>query len=432
MKVILNYQQAGLATANTNILELTTNANTANTNISDLTIENSEQAQKIEILESTNKSLKSTINSLKELTNALINQTSNGSIVVGNTVTLGSNSLSGTYTATEETPNINIIGSVVNNQIILSNAENVNIDSLELNLTEAINGVTIKAEDTINVNSLELNGTLSGSANQIDITSAKDIQINNSVITANGYNGLMIAQYEETNIPSSIIIENMKFDGEISNNTLTFGSLTENAKVIIKDCYFGKSYNPLRFRNQLNATGIQVLIENCHFEDWTKDTNSGRCGLILFEDAITWENKFKTNYTDYPLLQDETAAQRVTRLYPELIRTEYENNRFGSDKFTITFKNCTYGADYKKLIYSSDEYASLFGTGTENQLIGIVLHSNRRTFLLYAPVPDTSGNTYFCKPFPYTETPYIAEYLGNSMDPIPTGGAQYYPTIIFE
>lgn len=421
------------STQSEDIAELLSGVSTQNNNISILASEideligiNAEQAAQITSLEATNISLNTTINALKGLTNALINQQPAGELIVGDTVTLGSTALSGTYKATEEVPNIQILGGTVDNQVVLTNAKTVSIDSLKLNINEAMNGLTINAENSVNVNSLELNGTISGSTNQIDITSAQDIKIDNATVTATGYNGLMLAQYEETNVPSSIIIENMRFEGELTNNSLTFGSLTENAKVIIRDCYFGKCYNPLRFRNQLNASGIQVLVENCHFEELIKDPESGRCGLILFEDIVTWPVIKEAN----PLQEGETEAARVARLYPELINTELESNRFGSDKFTITFKNCTYGSE--KLLINSDEYGNYFGTGNAEQLVCIVLHSNRRTFLKYAPVPDSTETTYFCKPFPYTETPYLAEFLGDTMDPIPTGGAQYYPTIKFE
>lgn len=335
-------------------------------------------------------------------------------------------------------------------------AENVAIS----NLTSTAAGLTINSKNEVVLDTVSIDGTFKTNTNQIAVKSAKSIVINDSNISASGYNGLMIGLDEFTVIPNNILIEKINFTGSYTLATITFGSLENNTTIVIKDCTFDACSCPIRFFNQTNAKGITLLIENCHFENWTGelilfeengnvlcDDNSTKAiwqiakdnaaanGVVLLKKGDELPGEFIENEdgTTSPVVleADETGASPsyVKRVFPYLLEYEDVANRFGKDKMTITFKNCTYGSDKKPLIFTTDKYAEICGSNTDAQLFFILRQSARATFNVWNE--NWPANTDLS--FPYADdVTYIGDYIEEITWTQTNKNSDCWPTIIFK
>lgn len=415
------------------------------------------QNAEIESLESVNNRQNDNIKALSELTNALINQVANGKIIIGDTATLGTGTISGltngTYTATTEVPNINIVGVTTDKQLTLQKADNVSINSMSANITKEITNVlTIKAKKDVAISNFELNGSVkTTNTNQIDIQTAEIIEITDSKLNASGYNGIMIGQGDMSVLPKKIIIENIDFniaDGQLTNNTINIFGTEANAEIIIRNCKFGKSSNPIRFGNNKNVSGVQVTVENCHFESW--EQKRPWVGFLLFEAFADW-TETKTKFP-FDKSKGETSDKDIkyrTRVLPELIKIEDANNRFSKDKIKITFKNCTYGAENTPLVYAKTKYAKLFGTSEADQIVMLCRYSGytsiNQAFDEKIQAENVDGKypgsetkypdnqTWYAWMFPYDNNrSYLEEIAAPADITLTHKNSDCYPTIKFE
>lgn len=248
---------------------------------------------------------------------------------------------------------------------------NIVADGISITADKSNSCLVFKAKDTVNLNDISVSGEFSTNTNQIDVDTAETIKLNDSTFTADGYNGVMIAQIPAGSlanevIPSSILIENVNFEGSYNLDITNICATKDNTDIIIRNCTFGSCEAPLRFRNSLNATGVNVLVENCHFDASIMDKEHllilfEENGNVLYDDGRTgpiWgiakEIAAKNGITllkkgdkvdDVELEADETGGSPtyVKRVFPYLVAYENEQNRFGKDKMTFTFRNCTYG-----------------------------------------------------------------------------------------
>lgn len=185
--------------------------------------------------------------------------------------------------------------------------------------------LTIKSTKDVSIENLTVDGSFSMDTNQIDIQTGETIKITQTNIDASGYNGVMIGQGDRSVLPKSVIIEDVDFnmaEGKLSNNTVNIFATAENAEVIIRNCNFGEASNPIRFGNSTNASGINVIIENCHFVKW--ETKRPWCGVILFEDFADWnlvQEEFPPTAEEGNSTKNKDYRKRVL---PELIRVEDE------------------------------------------------------------------------------------------------------------
>lgn len=125
------------------------------------------------------------------------------------------------------------------------------------------------------------------------------------------YNGLEIGLTKGVN-PTSVLIENVNFENALANNAILIFGTTANATITIRNCTFTAASNAVRLSNKEGVAGVTVLFENCHL--LKSDDNPSYRGFVVFEDHSS-----------------TSAAQALSR------------NIFGSDKMSITFKNCTIG-----------------------------------------------------------------------------------------
>ena len=302
--------------------------------------------------------------------------------------------------------------------------------------------LTIKSSKDVEIVNLKVNGTFEMNTNQIDIQTGETIRITQASIDASGYNGVMIGQGDRSVLPSSIIIEDVNFnmsEGKLSNNTVNIFATAENAEVVIRNCNFGEASNPIRFGNSMNVSGVNVIVENCHFVKW--EEKRPWCGLLLFEAFEDWSIVQK----EFPPTADEGNSTKNKdyrkRVLPELIRVEDEQNRFGKDKIKVTFRNCTYGVDKTPLVFDVKDYGTIFGTGDVNQIAMVCRYSGYSTInaAFDEKIKAENGGTYpdgqswYAGMLPYSDDIDYLELIA-----APEGveltklNSECYPTIIFE
>jgi len=304
--------------------------------------------------------------------------------------------------------------------------------------------LTIKSTKDVSIENLKVDGSFTMDTNQIDIQTGETIKITQTNIDASGYNGVMIGQGDRSVLPSSIIIEDVDFnmtEGKLSNNTVNIFATAENAEIIIRNCNFGEASNPIRFGNSTNVSGVNVIIENCHFVKW--DVVPPWCGVILFEDFESWTIVQKEN----PQKTGEDKSDYRKRVLPNLIEREYVENRFGKDKITVTFKNCTYGTAKTPLVFDVENYGSLFGTGNTDQIAMVSRRSGYSSINAYynEMFKDSDGNykypggsSWYACMFPYSNDVNYLEAIAvpssitsGIMSGITLCNSDCYPTINF-
>lgn len=316
--------------------------------------------------------------------------------------------------------------------------KNVSIDGTVINSTTTTNAsLNVNTKGYIDLANIQINGSFKTQTNQINSVECANFIMVDSVIPASGYNGVMIGQFtadiNEPTVPSLVVFDNVDFTGNFDVATLNICATTDNATVLIRDCKFGKSEAPVRFRNATNAKGINVVIENCHFDESIFENENA---LILFEENgnvigpdgkpdVIWNIVKKIASEAGVVLEKlpdgtmETGGSPtyVKRVFPYLLNYEDETNRFGTDKFTIVFKNCTYGPDNKKL------------TNTNKDLCQILRQSGRATFNAWNENWPTGKD--FIVPQDDNEIGYF-EYFEEIDWNNTLKNSQRYPKIIFE
>jgi hypothetical protein len=281
---------------------------------------------------------------------------------------------------------------------ITVDGKNISIEGTVINATKKENEnsptLTIKSTGIVSVKEMEMTGEFKSSTNQLNIPDANVIEITNSTLGAAGYNGIMIGQSSTKELPEVILIKNVDFSGVLSNNVINIYATKSNALVVIDNCKFGKCSNPIRFANTTNATGVKVLISNCHFEEW--DSTPEWSGVMILEDFAS-ESEVKK---EYPILASDKAYGKLSgnvwniRILPQVVDREYEANRFGKNKFIFEFVQCTYGQNKTPLVISSDKYPMCFGSNDNNQIVYVSKHSN------YASIFNDNGKY---QPYPYSK-----------------------------
>jgi hypothetical protein len=107
----------------------------------------------------------------------------------------------------------------------------------------------------------------------------------------------------------------------------------------------------------------------------------------------------------------------VKRVFPYLLAYEDEQNRFGKDKMTFTFKNCTFGPDKATL--------------TENDLndVTVLRQSGRASYNAWNENWPKDKDFYL----PRTDDEkYIGEYIEEIEWTQTNENSDSYPIIIFE
>lgn len=82
-------------------------------------------------------------------------------------------------------------------------------------------------------------------------------------------------------VAKSIIIDNVDFNGPLSNNAINVFGMAEGGVVTVSNCHFKKVSNMIRLSNRLN-THWTLNIINCTCDEW--ETGSDYTGAILLQD----------------------------------------------------------------------------------------------------------------------------------------------------
>lgn len=313
--------------------------------------------------------------------------------------------------------------------------KNVSIDGTVINSTATTNAsLNVNTKGLINLENIQINGNFKTQTNQINSVECGNFIMSNSEVTASGYNGAMLAQFAsgivDPTVPSLVVFDNIDFTGTYELSTLNICATTDNATVLIRNCKFGKTGEPFRFRNATNAKGVKVLIENCHFDESIFDVDNDNCLILFEENGNVVGPDGKTN-SIWNITKELAAAEGVVpgegetggtasfvkRAFPYLLKYEDETNRFGNDKFTIVFKDCTYGPDNKKL------------TKVAKDLCCVLLTSGRASFNAWNENWPTNKDFYVSQ---NDNTPGYYEYFEELDWTNPLKNSQRYPNIIIE
>ena len=84
-------------------------------------------------------------------------------------------------------------------------------------------------------------------------------------------------------IAKSIVIDNVNFDGPLSNNAINIFGMANGGVVTIANCHFKKVSNMLRISNRLN-TNWTINIINCTVDEWDVGQYGG---AILLQDYVS-------------------------------------------------------------------------------------------------------------------------------------------------
>ena len=204
--------------------------------------------------------------------------------------------------------------------------------------------VVMKALDgDLAISGYTSNGSIDGKVVEIEAYSGEHVKITDCVLGQGGYNAINIGNTKTTidEAPKSILIDNVKLNGVMSNNAINIYGQKENAVITISNCHFAGVSNPVRLFNVTN-TACTVNFINCTVDAWEADAS-------------------EYMYAGFLLCEDATSATT---------EEEVNNNRFSKDKITVNFINCT--GPHGKIV---DADPSTFcGVANEKQLVYVFRH----------------------------------------------------------
>jgi len=211
---------------------------------------------------------------------------------------------------------------ITGNTILLENA-NTSGNSLIVNANNInINGLNVSG------NYLKSNGNCIGSIYSDGYITIKDCTISPD----SAYNGLEIGLSKGE--AKSILIENVTFAGNFTNNAILVFGTADNCVITVKNCTFESVSNMIRLSNRTNVHCVLNII-NCTCNKW--DTSSPWFGALI--------------------CQDYTSGTK---------EKEESNNLFAPDKITINVENLI-KPDGTKLEAPSD-ISTICGTNDTNQI----------------------------------------------------------------
>ena len=233
---------------------------------------------------------------------------------------------------------------VITNEQDIVNKTNIVAKSIVVK-KQNIQGTAISynATDDVNISNLTTNGQLNKQISnaQVSVNNGGYVQITNCTIGQTGYNGIEIGLQKTV---KSVLIDNVNFASNLTNNALSIFDTENNAIITISNCNFKKCSNPIRISNR-SGNKITINIINCNFEQW----ESGK-------------------YAGCILCQDYTSTSKENAL---------QNNLFSKDKVTFNFINCYHNGE--KIQFTDAK--NVCGTKNENQLVYV--YTNKEGFIEY-------------------------------------------------
>lgn len=172
----------------------------------------------------------------------------------------------------------------------------------------------------------------------VSLNSAEYVTIKDTTFdsTSSAYNAIEIGLASTaTTLPKSVLIENCKFEGDLSNNAILIFATQDNAVINLNNCTFENVSNPLRISNRTNAKNVTINVTNCTVNKW--ETAAPYQGFLLCQD-----------YTS-------TTAEDAEA-----------NNLFGGNKITVNFINLV-GPNGK--VTTPSDISTVCGSADENQIV---------------------------------------------------------------
>lgn len=172
----------------------------------------------------------------------------------------------------------------------------------------------------------------------VSLNSAEYVTIKDTTFdsTSSAYNAIEIGLTSTaTTLPKSVLIENCKFEGDLSNNAILIFATQDNAVINLNNCTFENVSNPLRISNRTNAKNVTINVTNCTVNKW--ETRAPYQGFLLCQD-----------YTS-------TTAENAET-----------NNLFGGNKITVNFINLV-GPNGK--VTTPSDISTVCGSADENQIV---------------------------------------------------------------
>lgn len=199
--------------------------------------------------------------------------------------------------------------------------------------------VKIVADD-VEIKGTEFSGEFPKSTSNavVSLNSAEYVTIKDTTFdsTSSAYNAIEIGLASTaTTLPKSVLIENCKFEGGLSNNAILIFATQDNAVINLNNCTFENVSNPLRISNRTNAKNVTINVTNCTVNKW--ETAAPYQGFLLCQD-----------YTS-------TTAEDAEA-----------NNLFGGNKITVNFINLV-GPNGK--VTTPSDISTVCGSADENQIV---------------------------------------------------------------
>ena len=205
--------------------------------------------------------------------------------------------------------------------------------------------VSSDARVKINAGDVEIKGTefsgefaKSTSNAVVSLNSAEYVSIKDATFdaTSSAYNAIEIGLNSAVStLPKSVLIENCKFKGALSNNAILVFATQDNAVININNCAFENVSNVLRLSNRTNAKNITVNVTNCTVNKWEE----------------------KPEYAGFLICEDYTSTTAASA---------EENNLFGDGKITVNFINLV-GPNGK--VTAPSDMSTVCGSRDANQLV---------------------------------------------------------------
>ena len=205
--------------------------------------------------------------------------------------------------------------------------------------------VSSDARVKINAGDVEIKGTefsgefaKSTSNAVVSLNSAEYVSIKDATFdaTSSAYNAIEIGLNSAVStLPKSVLIENCKFKGALSNNAILVFATQDNAVININNCAFENVSNVLRLSNRTNAKNITVNVTNCTVNKWEE----------------------KPEYAGFLICEDYTSTTAASA---------EENNLFGDGKITVNFINLV-GPNGK--VTAPSDMSTVCGSKDANQLV---------------------------------------------------------------
>lgn len=173
---------------------------------------------------------------------------------------------------------------VSNGSSVHSVIRNVTAKSISLTNANVESGrFNLKADDDISIKNLNTSGNLAKVVSNAGVSINTDgyVTINDSNYSQIGYNGIEIGL--SNTAPKSVLIDNIDFTANMSNNAILVLATQDNAVITISNCHFASVSDMLRISNRTNATGVVINIINCVID---KTDDNPQWGLILCEDYL--------------------------------------------------------------------------------------------------------------------------------------------------